>query len=52
MSNLEPDPALFNEFHALLVMTGKDYCKPHPQCPPCPLDRLPHTTDGGWEQET
>ena len=31
LSNLEPDVALFNEFHALLVMTGKDYCKPRPK---------------------
>jgi endonuclease III related protein len=45
MSNLEPDAALFNEFHALLVMTGKDYCKPRPKCPPCPLNALPHRTD-------
>ena len=45
MSNLEPDAALFNEFHALLVMTGKDYCKPDPKCQPCPLASLPHTTD-------
>jgi endonuclease-3 related protein len=45
MSNLEPDAALFNEFHALLVMTGKDYCKPNPRCSPCPLDRLPHTAN-------
>jgi endonuclease-3 related protein len=45
LSNLEPDVALFNEFHALLVMTGKDYCKPTPRCPPCPLDPLPHTVD-------
>jgi len=50
MSNLEPDVALFNEFHALLVMTGKDYCKPTPRCSRCPLDRLPHTSDG-WNQE-
>ncbi len=49
MSNLEPDAALFNEFHALLVMTGKDYCKPHPKCSPCPLDRLSHTTDIEYE---
>jgi endonuclease III related protein len=44
-SNLEPDPALFNEFHALLVMTGKDYCKPTPKCPSCPLNPLPHRID-------
>ncbi len=45
MSNLEPDADLFNEFHALLVMVGKDYCKPRPKCQPCPLNPLPHTTD-------
>ncbi len=39
-SNLEPDVALFNEFHALLVMTGKNYCKPRPQCSGCPLESL------------
>jgi len=44
-SNLEPDAALFNEFHALLVMTGKDYCKPRPKCDPCPLAPLPHRID-------
>ena len=26
-------------------MTGKDYCKPHPQCQPCPFESLPHRTD-------
>ncbi len=41
MSNLEPDAALFNEFHALLVMTGKDYCKPHPKCHPAPSNACP-----------
>jgi endonuclease-3 related protein len=45
MSNLEPDVALYNEFHALLVMTGKDYCKPTPRCGACPLDRLPHKAE-------
>jgi len=41
-SNLEPDVPLFNEFHALLVMAGKDYCKPRPKCQSCPLNPLPH----------
>ena len=45
MSNLEPDAALFNEFHALLVMTGKDYCKPNPRSSPCPHNPLPHTIE-------
>lgn len=35
---LPPDAALFNEFHALLVRLGKEYCRPrHPRCPDCPL---------------
>jgi endonuclease III related protein len=41
-SNLETDPALFNEFHALLVGVGKDFCKPKPKCQQCPLNPLPH----------
>ena len=45
MSNLEPDATLFNEFHALLVMAGKDYCKPRPKCQDCPLTPLPHAVD-------
>jgi endonuclease-3 related protein len=45
MSNLEPDAAFFNEFHALLVVAGKDYCKPRPKCEGCPLNPLPHRID-------
>lgn len=38
MDALDPDPALFNEFHALLVRTGKLFCKPgKPLCGDCPL---------------
>lgn len=43
-SNLTPpDTQLYNEFHALLVMIGKNYCKPKPRCDLCPLNHLPHT---------
>jgi endonuclease III related protein len=42
-SNLPSDLKLFNEYHALLVRTGKDYCKPTPKCEECPLNPLPHT---------
>jgi len=36
--NLPQDEAVFNEFHALLVETGKRYCKRQaPQCESCPL---------------
>ncbi len=34
---LDEDAKLFNEYHALLVMVGKDYCKPKPRCENCPL---------------
>ena len=34
---LEKDIELFNEYHALLVMVGKDFCKPKPLCEHCPL---------------
>lgn len=46
-SNLEPDVALYNEFHALLVCIGKDFCKPKPKCAACPLNPLPHTIEIG-----
>jgi len=44
-SNLPQDIKLFNEFHALLVRLGKEFCRPKPQCSHCPLEKLPHTLD-------
>ena len=44
-SNLPEDVQLFNEYHALLVKVGKEFCKPKAQCPGCPLEKLPHTPD-------
>lgn len=37
MDNLPPKVALYNQYHALLVNTGKDYCKKEPNCGNCPL---------------
>ncbi|MCX8021171.1 MAG: endonuclease III domain-containing protein [Syntrophorhabdaceae bacterium] len=37
MENLPKDVYLFNEYHALIVSLGKDYCKRAPKCPLCPL---------------
>ena len=38
MTHLPPDHSLYNEFHAQLVMVGKDYCKKNnPICSQCPL---------------
>lgn len=39
MDVLNPDPGVFNEFHALIVRTGKDWCKKKaPRCTGCPLE--------------
>ncbi len=41
MSSLDPDVGLFNEYHALLVRLGKEYCrKTNPNCLGCPLNGL------------
>jgi endonuclease-3 related protein len=44
-SNLPQDVRLFNEYHALLVRLGKEFCRPTANCPGCPLEKLPHTLD-------
>lgn len=36
-SHLPSDPALFSEFHALLVAVAKAHCRPVPACRGCPL---------------
>jgi len=41
METLDRDPALFNEYHALIVRTGKEFCKKSaPRCQDCPLAEL------------
>lgn len=35
---LDEDVSLFNEYHALIVRVGKDFCKSTPQCEKCPLN--------------
>ena len=37
MDSLKHDAKFFNEFHALIVRVGKEYCKPVPRCSECPL---------------
>jgi endonuclease-3 related protein len=37
LDRLAPEVALYQEYHALLVRLGKEYCQPRPNCPPCPL---------------
>ncbi len=39
---LPRDAALYNEFHALIVAVGKEFCRPTARCETCPLRaRLP-----------
>jgi len=42
-SALAQDVPLFNEYHALLVRVGKEYCRPIARCEGCPLSALQHT---------
>jgi len=37
MGNLKNNRKLFNEYHALIVRVGKEYCRPKPLCEHCPL---------------
>ena len=42
MRHLPHDATLFNEYHALIVRTAKEYCKKRdPNCDACPLSSLP-----------
>lgn len=43
---LDEDVSLFNEYHALLVKVGKEFCRPKPRCNDCPLNQnLPMPID-------
>jgi len=46
-SNLPPDTKLFNEYHALLVRVGKDYCRPKAKCSPSPSESQTPSNRGG-----
>jgi endonuclease III related protein len=52
-SHLPPDARLFNEFHALLVETGKHHCRrATPDCSGCPLERfLPGPSEQEWVRQ-
>lgn len=41
-SALPRETSLYNEYHALLVRLGKEYCRTRPICSGCPLEALPH----------
>lgn len=40
MKNLTRNTRLFNEYHALFVRVGKEYCKKVPSCETCPLKEV------------
>ncbi|MHC4533371.1 MAG: endonuclease III domain-containing protein [Planctomycetota bacterium] len=44
-SSLPADTQLLNEYHALLVRVGKEFCRPKAKCSGCPLEKLPHMLD-------
>jgi endonuclease-3 related protein len=44
-SNLPEDLQMFNEYHALLVRAGKEYCRPKANCRGCPLEALEHESE-------
>ena len=35
---LAPNAALYNQYHAMLVNVGKDFCRARPRCDSCPLN--------------
>jgi endonuclease-3 related protein len=37
---LPRDRALYNEFHALMVAVGKEFCRATARCEQCPLKRF------------
>lgn len=41
MAHLPPEVHLYQEFHALLVRLGKEFCRPRPRCAGCPVGDWP-----------
>ncbi len=40
LEHLPDDPALYNEYHALIVRAGKTYCRKTPRCEGCPMEGM------------
>lgn len=45
MAHLPLEVPLYQEYHALLVRLGKEYCRPQPRCAGCPLEGWPAPAD-------
>jgi len=41
MDHLSPEVPRYQEYHALLVKLGKEFCRPQPRCEVCPLNGWP-----------
>jgi endonuclease-3 related protein len=39
MERLPKDVALYNDYHAQIVLLGKNTCRKRPRCAACPLER-------------
>jgi endonuclease-3 related protein len=50
-SELASEVRLFNEYHALLVRVGKEFCKSKPACGGCPLSDDSHQYSIGHETD-
>jgi len=44
MGSIRRDTKMYNEYHALIVKLGKDYCKPNPLCERCILKDYKYST--------
>ena len=42
-AHFNEDVPFFQEYHALIVALGKNYCKPTPLCERCPLNRIQYS---------
>jgi len=47
MAHLPRDAGLYNRYHALIVETGKRYCRKEPRCGECPLRGIAGRDEGG-----
>lgn len=45
-NRIEKEVTLYNEFHALMVRVGKEFCRKTAQCRGCPLEPLLETAAG------
>jgi endonuclease-3 related protein len=52
MDHLPPDVSLFGQYHALIVNTGKVFCRKEPRCADCPLAVLRTVKRSSSRRET